>query len=150
VRALLPISLGNDYVKTLLFSITLMRVAFGQNPPVAQTPNQQTTSDQTAPAPTPTPLPTPAITGPLQAAPPTTFDLQPSGKIAINGTLTGMGLWQGNHVPGDEPTQAALSNGQIFLQKTEGWFQFYLQAGAYNIPALGVPFLATDKTLSNF
>jgi hypothetical protein len=137
-------------VKTLLFSITLIRVAFGQNPTVAQTPDQQKTGDQTAPAPTPTPLPTPAITGPLRAAPPTTFDLQPLGKIAINGTLTGMGLWQGNHVPGDETAQAALSNGQIFLQKTEGWFQFYLQAGAYNIPALGVPFLATDKTLSNF
>jgi hypothetical protein len=59
-------------------------------------------------------------------------------------------MWQGNHVPGDEPTQAALSNGQVFLQKTDGWFQFYLQAGAYTIPDLATPFLATDKTLTEF
>ena len=55
-------------------------------------------------------------------------------------------MWTGNYVPGDSSTQAALSNGQVFIQKTDGWFQFYLQAGAYNIPALGAPFLATDKT----
>ena len=49
-------------------------------------------------------------------------------------------MWQGNHVPGDNPTQAALSNGQIFIQKTDGWFQFYVQAGAYTLPALATPF----------
>jgi hypothetical protein len=53
-------------------------------------------------------------------------------------------------VPGDDSTQAALSNGQIFLQKTDGWWQFYVQAGAYTLPALATPFLATDKTLTNF
>ena len=36
----------------------------------------------------------------------------------------------------------------MFIQKTDGWFQFYVQAGAYNIPALGLPFLDTSKTLS--
>jgi hypothetical protein len=68
----------------------------------------------------------------------------------VNGFLSGMGLWQSNHIPGDDSTQAALSNGQVVLQRTDGWFQFYLQAGAYNIPALGVPFLATDKTVTDF
>jgi hypothetical protein len=82
--------------------------------------------------------------------PPAIFDAGPFGKIAVNGILNGFGMWQGNHVPGDEPTQAALSNGQIFLQKTDGWFQFYLQAGAYTLPSLATPFLATDKTLTNF
>ena len=61
-----------------------------------------------------------------------------------------MGLWQGNHVPGDNPTQPALSNAQIFVQKATGWWQFYVQAGAYNIPALATPFLPTDKTLTEF
>src|SRR5262249_4401253 len=61
-----------------------------------------------------------------------------------------MGLWQGNHVVGDNSTQAGLSNGQVFIQKTDGWFQFYLQAGAYNIVSLGVPYLQTDKTVSNY
>jgi len=60
-----------------------------------------------------------------------------------------MGMWTGHYVPGDNSTQAALSNGQVFLQKTDGWFQFYLQAGAYDIAALGTPFLATDKTVSD-
>ena len=60
-----------------------------------------------------------------------------------------MGLWQGNHVAGDDSTQAALSNGQIFLQKTEGWWQFYVQAGAYNLPALGAPFVSTEKALTD-
>jgi hypothetical protein len=56
---------------------------------------------------------------------------------------------QNNHVPGDSSAQRDLSNGQVFLQKTDGWFQFYLQAGAYNIPDLGVPFIATDKTTTD-
>jgi hypothetical protein len=58
-------------------------------------------------------------------------------------------MGQNNHVPGDKSTQEALSNGQVFIQKTDGWFQFYLQAGAYDIMSLGAPFLATDKTISN-
>ena len=97
----------------------------------------------------PRPLPTPAITGPLAAPPPAIFDAGPFGKIAVNGILNGMGMWTGNYVPGDNSTQAALSNGQVFIQKTDGWFQFYVQAGVYNIPALGMPFLATDKTMTN-
>jgi len=68
----------------------------------------------------------------------------------VNGIVNGFGMWQGNHVPGDNPTQAALGNGQVFIQKTDGWFQFYVQAGAYTIPSLATPFLATDKTLTNF
>ena len=46
--------------------------------------------------------------------------------------------------------QATLSNGQVWIQKTDGWWQFYLQAGAYTIPALATPFLNTGKTLTNF
>jgi Putative beta-barrel porin-2, OmpL-like. bbp2 len=110
----------------------------------------------TAPAASPTPppdpppaaLPTPSITGPLSALPPATFDAGPFGKIAVNGILDGLGMWTGNYVAGDKGTQAALSNGQVFIQKADGWFQFYLQAGAYNIAALGAPFLATDKTMT--
>ena len=95
-------------------------------------------------------LPTPAMTGPLAASPPLIFEAGPFGKIAVNGILTGYGTWQGNHVPGDDNTQATLSNGQVFIQKTDGWFQFYLQAGAYTMPAMATPFLAADKTLTNF
>lgn len=105
---------------------------------------------QTSAAPAaPSPLPTPSITGPLQAAPPIIFDGGPLGKLDLDGIVSGMGLWQGNHVPGDNPTQPALSNGQIFIQKATGWWQFYVQAGAYNILALGTPFLPTDKAITD-
>jgi hypothetical protein len=114
--------------------------------PPAQTSDQQTTAAQTTP---PSALPTPAITGPLQAAPPIVFDGGPLGKLDLNGVLSGIGLWQDNHVSDDNAGQAALSNGQVFIQKTSGWWQFYVQAGAYNILALGTPFLPTDKAITN-
>lgn len=94
-------------------------------------------------------LPTPSITGPLQAAAPITFEGGPFGKLNLNGIVSGMGLWQSNHLTGDNTTQAALSNGQIFLQKTTSWWQFYVQAGAYDILSLGTPFLSTQKATSD-
>ena len=103
----------------------------------------------TPPPAAPAALSTPAITGPLSNLPPAMFDAGPFGNIAVNGILDGLGMWTGNHVAGDKSAQAALSNGQVFIQKTDGWFQFYLQAGAYNIPDLGVPFLSTEKTISD-
>jgi hypothetical protein len=123
--------------------------------PAAQTPDQAKPADQTAAPPAaapaaPTALSTPAITGPLSGLPPAVFEAGPFGKIDVNGIVTGLGMWQSNHVPGDNPTQAALSNGQVWIQKTDGWFQFYIQAGAYSLPSLGTPFLATDKTLTDF
>ncbi len=82
------------------------------------------------------------MTAPLStAAPPHTFSAGPFGTVAITGILSGMGLTQSNWIPGDKSTHWDLSNGQIFLQKTNGWFQFYLQAGAYDLPALGAPYL---------
>lgn len=123
----------------------------------AQAPaaDQAKPADQAAPAPAapapaaPAPLSTPAITGPLSNLPPAVFDAGPFGKLSVNGFLSGMGMVQNNHVPGDDSKQAALSNGQIFIQKTDGWFQFYLQAGIYDLPSLGTPFLAADKTVTN-
>ena len=92
----------------------------------------------------------PAMAGALQWGTPLTFNAGPLGKLDALGILSGMGLAQSNRVSGDEPTQGDLSNGQIIIQKTTGWWQFYLQAGAYNLPALGVPFLSTADTVSNF
>jgi putative OmpL-like beta-barrel porin-2 len=95
------------------------------------------------------PLPTPAITGPLQGNSPIVIDAGPLGKLDLDGIVSGLGLWQGNHVAGDNSTQAAVSDGQIFIQKATGWWQFYVQAGAYNILALGTPFLLTDKAITD-
>lgn len=113
-------------------------------------PGAQAAAAAAAPAPAaPAPLGTPSITGPITNLPPAVFNAGPFGNIDVNGFLTGTGMWQGNHVPGDSNTQASLSNGQVFIQKADGWFQFYIQAGAYNIPALGTPFLQTDKTITD-
>ena len=95
-------------------------------------------------------LPTPAMTGPLQTATPHTFDAGPFGTLNVTGVLSGFGMVQGNPVPGDDSAQGDLSNGQVFIQKTTGWWQFYLQAGAYDIPALATPFVSTADTVRNF
>lgn len=137
-----------NYLGVFVFTlcVALATVCSAQNAPADQKPADQ----PAAPAPAaPGPLPTPAITGPLQGIPPAMLDAGPFGKVAVNGLLDGVGMWTGNYVPGDKATQAGLSNGQVFIQKADGWFQFFLQAGAYNIASLGVPFLETDKTISN-
>ena len=96
------------------------------------------------------PLPMPAMTGPLQSPSPFQFDAGPLGNLDITGIMSGMGVWQDNPIPGDRFTRADISNGQIFIQKTHGLIQFFLQAGAYNMPALGTPFLSTGRTTSDY
>ena len=131
-------------ISVFVVCVTLASVCSAQTPQSDAKPAAQ----GAAPA-APMPLGQPAITGPLSGLPPAMFDAG-FGNVAVNGILAGGGMVQSNSVPGDNKTQASLSNGQIFLQKADGWFQFYLQAGAYNMPALGTPFLETDKTISNF
>jgi len=116
----------------LLFIFGISRVAIAQN---------------SAP---PAPLASPAMVGPLSTASPKAFDAGPLGYLDVTGTLTGFGSWQGHPSSGDKAARADVSNGQIFIQKTSGLVQYYLQAGAYNIPALGTPFLSTRKTISDF
>ena len=106
-------------------------------------------SPAAAPA-APAPLPTPPLTGPLAGVPPLTFDAGPFGKISTNGIMTGFGMGQNNHVPGDSAGQGTINNGQAWIQKTDGWWQFYVQAGAYAIPALATPYLDVRNTLSDF
>ncbi len=130
--------------------VGLACVGQAQSGGAAPSGDGQPTTDQTPAAPAaPAPLSTPTITGPLQAAPPITFEGGPFGKLNLDGIVSGMGLWQSNHLPGDNTTQAALSNGQIWLQKTTSWWQFYVQAGAYDILSLGTPFLSTQRVISD-
>ena len=76
------------------------------------------------------------------------FQAGPFGKLAVNGFFSGLGLVQSNHVPGDESQQAGLNNGMISIQKTDGWFQFYVQGGAYNTPSLGASYITTADSVS--
>jgi hypothetical protein len=143
-----------EYLKNLgaiALCFGFVAVCAAQDAPATPAAQAAAPADQAAapaaPA-APAALSTPAITGPVSNLPPAVFDAGPLGKLSVNGIITGFGMWQGNHLPGDSNTQAALSNGQIFLQKTDGWFQYYVQAGAYTVPSLGTPFLNTDKSLS--
>ncbi len=121
-------------------------------------------SAQTAPAPAPAPAAAPAapadaapaplstfvLTGPLQWLPPATFDAGPFGKLSVNGIVTGFARFQNNPMLGDDTAQATLSNGQIFIQKADGNFQYYIQAGAYTMPTLSVPFMNAQDTVKNY
>ena len=137
---------------TFVLIAVLSLPALGQQQAPAADSSGQAPAQAPAAAPsTPQPLPNPTMTAPLQtAAPPHTFNAGPFGTVAITGILSGMGLAQSNWIPGDRSTHWDLSNGQVFLQKTSGWWQFYLQAGAYNLPDLGVPFIKTTDTLTDF
>src|SRR5258708_34941921 len=99
----------------------------------------------------PAPLPMPSMSGPLATAIPHEIVVgrETSGKLEVTGIMSGMGWTEGNHIAGDPSTHWDVSNAQIFIQKTTGWWQFYLQGGAYNLPALGTPFLSTVDTVKN-
>jgi len=136
-----------------LFSLAFLFVAalsFGQSAPSDQ---------QSAPSPAPSaapasvpepappaPLPMPSMSGPLQTAAPHEVE---GRKLAVTGVLSGIGWTEGNHIAGDDSSHWDISNAQLFVQKTSGWWQFYLQGGAYNLPAIGVPFLSTADTIKN-
>jgi hypothetical protein len=72
------------------------------------------------------------------------------GKLSVNGILTGFAQFQNNSVSPDHESQATLSNGQIFIQKPDGKFQYYVQAGAYTMPTLSVPFVNAQNIVNNF
>jgi Putative beta-barrel porin-2, OmpL-like. bbp2 len=117
--------------------------------PAPAVPAQQAPAEQAPAASAPSTLPSPPFAGPLQAPTAMSFEAGPLGKLDFDGVGSAMGVWQGNHVAGDNTTHPAINNGFVFFQKADGWFQFYVQAGAYNILSLGTPFLQTDKQIDN-
>ncbi len=128
---------------------------FGQQSPdpnsqgaPSSTPADGTSTPATPAA--PAPLPMPSMSGPLTTAIPHEIGSSETvGKLEVTGILSGVGWTEGNHITGDSSTHWDVSNAQIFVQKTTGWWQFYLQGGAYNLPAIGVPFLSTADTVKN-
>jgi len=89
------------------------------------------------------------MSGPLATAIPHEISAGPFGKLEVTGILSGLGGTEGDHITGDPSSHWDVSNAQVFIQKTTGWWQFYLQGGAYNLPALGAPFLSTGNTTAN-
>jgi len=119
--------------------------------PAADAPQDQTPAPApatpAAAAAAPMPLGSPSMTGPLSTAIPHEISAGPLGKLEVTGILSGGGMVEGNHVPPGAIAHWDLSNAQVFVQKTSGWFQFYLQGGAYNIIALGSPFVKTSTQI---
>ena len=88
---------------------------------------------------TPVTLAEPALAGSLSfSSRPTTVDTGVFGTWYVDGVLSGLGLVQSSPGAGDRTALADISNGQLIVQKADGLVQFYVQAGAYAIPALGV------------
>ncbi len=96
------------------------------------------------------PPPNPSMAGPLSLNPaPFTLNLGPLGdKIYVDGAVTGLGFWQDNatRAGADSQSRLDLSNGQIWIQKADGIFQFYVQGGIYSLPALGLPYANSHQT----
>jgi Putative beta-barrel porin-2, OmpL-like. bbp2 len=127
-------------------------VAGAQAPAPTPTTAPDATAAAAAPAAAPAapaPLSTFVLTGPLTWLPPATFDAGPLGKLSVNGIISGFAQFQNNAVPGDNAAQATLTNGQIFIQKADGNFQYFIQAGAYALPTLSVPFVNAQTFVNN-
>lgn len=116
----------------------------------SSSPASATAATTSTPSVDSAPLSSPAMMGPLSARPPIVFNAGPFGKLAANGVLSGFGVWQNNPAASDNGAGTDISNGQVFLQKTTGIVQFYLQAGAYNLPSLGTAFLTTTNTIDDY
>jgi hypothetical protein len=105
-------------------------------------------------APAPAPVPMPAMAGPLTNNPaPISLDAIPGfeeilGKVYVSGALTGMVMGQtaAHEIPGDRDAYMDLTNGMFVLQKIDGWFQWYVQGGAYSYPTLGAPYTNASNT----
>lgn len=103
-------------------------------------------------------LPTPAMAGPLAAnASPYSIDLpdwlgNAGGKVYIGGAVTGLAFWQSNPAFNfatlslDHDSLIDLDNGQVTIQKTDGWLQFFAQVGAYSFPTVGTPYTKSSVT----
>jgi hypothetical protein len=105
-------------------------------------------------APAANPMPYPSMTAPLAANPnPAVFDAGPLGKIMVDGVLSADALWQSNPAVGpfgqNQDGYGDITNAQVIVNKTDGPIQFYVQAGAYSIPTLGVAYLKTSQLDNN-
>ncbi|MGH8012237.1 MAG: outer membrane beta-barrel protein [Candidatus Binataceae bacterium] len=118
-----------------------------------------------AAAPTPVPpLPSPSVTGPLQMASPHAINLTNLGfpelsetyptiagllNFDVNAVVSGIGIVQNHAVSGDRTARADASNAELIIQKPDGPIQYYLQVGAYSIPALGTAYVSSGNAVNN-
>jgi len=93
------------------------------------------------------PMPMPGMTGPLQSNPrPFGYNLGHFGTVYVTGVASGIGQLQNNVFPGDHTSLMDLSNAQVFIQKVDGVFQFFVQVGTYSLPDIGLPYTRNGNT----
>ena len=98
------------------------------------------------------------MTGPLAlSTTPYNFDAAGLGTVYVSGVASGLFLDQSDpvtfffpsgKVQSDHAVGVDASNFQGIIQKIDGLFQFYVQAGLYSLPALGVNYNVTQKSIS--
>jgi hypothetical protein len=120
-------------------------------PPPAEAP--------AAPAAPTSPLTAPSMAGPLTlSTTPYNFNAAGLGTVYLSGVGSGLGLFQTDPTTvffqgkfqHDNGSNFDLSNGQLILQKIDGWFQFYAQGGLYSLPALGTNYNVTQKAVTAY
>jgi hypothetical protein len=83
------------------------------------------------------PLPAPSMSASLAAnSDPYSVDLDWAGKWSVGGAISGLAYYQDNPNNGVH-SQLDIDNGMAWIEKTDGWLQFYAQAGTYSLPSLG-------------
>ena len=63
--------------------------------------------------------------------------------------VTGLFLAEDTLIPGDRHSLADVSNAQVFVQKVDGMFQFFIQAGVYSLPSLGAGYLTAGNATTD-
>jgi Putative beta-barrel porin-2, OmpL-like. bbp2 len=105
-------------------------------------------------APAPTPPPFPAMSASLAGnATPITLDLGILGsKVTIGGVISGFAQAQNNPVfngstgKKDQDSTVDLSNAQLFINKSDGVVQYFVQVGTYSLPNLSdLPYTPASK-----
>jgi hypothetical protein len=124
--------------------------ASGGPPPAGGAP---ATAPAAAPAPSAPGYPSmgPTLANNVNSA---VFDAGPLGKLTVNGVISGLGYVQENpsfDLDGRLNKDAGidLSNGMATIQKTDGVFQFVVQAGVYSFPALGTSYTSSTRTTTD-
>jgi hypothetical protein len=94
----------------------------------------------------PTALSSPSMSSSLAApSDPLNADFGPLGKIYFSGQATVFASAQTASPTDSQKKKGDISNLQLEVQKTDGVFQFYVQAGEYNFPSLGTPIATTTR-----
>jgi Putative beta-barrel porin-2, OmpL-like. bbp2 len=145
--------MNNKLAPLCLIALSALAVsASAQTAPAtpAATPAAAPAAAAAAPAAPTSPVSTPAMEGPLAVnVKPLSFDVPDFGKVYVSGAVSALGLSDSANYPGQKSALGDISNAQVFLQKVDGAFQFFLDAGTYSFPTVGVPYTTASNTLTN-